>query len=185
MTISIALLAVLLAVFYFIVPFLVLWLIKNEKVKKIVSIILFCVYVIVLLLGSYSKLEPSSHFVKFSFDFTGKWCDGYIKTTFVGIPWDMVLINLVLLVPVGIFMMYFIKDMKPLTKILLLLGFGLLAGVFLELLQFILPIPRAAQLSVMLFKMMGVYLGGMIAQFYFLIIEKINEKQRERELKKW
>ena len=178
MTLSTVLVLIIGVLSYFVLPFLIWWLVKNQKVKNILTIVLFCCYLAVLFIGVFSQLSIGSKFISFKFDFTGKWCAKTINFSLSHITKFDLVINLLMLFPVGMLCFYFMRNKKTWIKILLLLIFGLLTGITIETFQFILPIQRSVQLSDALLNMVSVFVGGMIAWGYLWIIKKIKKESK-------
>ncbi|MBP3431993.1 MAG: VanZ family protein [Clostridia bacterium] len=144
--------------------------------QKILTLVFFCLYLVVLFIGVFAELDINSSVVSFKFDFVGTWCSKTINFTFSNITTFDLVINLVMLIPVGMFVFYLSINKKPMTKIILLLAFGLLAGVFIETLQFILPIQRSVQFSDAILNMISTLIGGLIAWDYLWVISKLRKK---------
>lgn len=163
---------------YFILPF-ILWLIKNNKARNILTGIFFGLYLIVLFAGVFGKIGISAQNVSISFDFSGRWCAKNINASLDlnGITKFDLIINLVMLIPVGMFVIYFGRKRKWWLKIILLIVFGALSGIFIELLQFILPVYRSVQLTDILLNTISVFVGGLIAWGYLAVIKKIRTKK--------
>ena len=177
MTISTVLVIVLGAICYFILPFLLWALIKNQKLKTILTTIFICLYLGVLFVWVIGKLSISSKYIIVDFDFSGEWCAKNIRFFEYISTFDLV-INLVMLFPIGMYIYYLAQRKKWWAKILMLLGFGLLTGLFIETCQFILPIPRSVQFSDAVFNMISIFVGGLIAWGEIWFINKFIRKNR-------
>lgn len=173
MTISTVLIIILGALFYFILPFILWACFKNEKLKTILTICFFSLYLVVLFIGVFGKLDINDNVVSFSFDFSGSWCAKPINFSLASISIFDLVINLVMLIPVGMLASYLMRNKSPFIKIICLLGLGILTGLFIETCQFILPVPRSVQLSDALLNTVSVFVGGLIAWLYLWIIKKI------------
>ncbi len=173
-------LAIILAgICYIILPFLIL-LIKNEKAKKTISIITLAAFVCILLVGVWGNNNFSKNEITIGFDFSGKWCDKTMKWDFQNITTFDLVINLVMLFPIGIFAFDFLKNKKLWQKLLILFAIGLFCGSFIELSQYILPIPRSVQFSDIVFNTISVVVGGMICWFYQFVISKIRKSKTDK-----
>lgn len=177
MTISTILILILGVLSFFVLPFGI-WCIKNEKVKNILTICFFCLYLGVLFCGVFGKLSIGEKVVKIDFDFGGQWCAKTIRWSPTNIGTFDLVINLVMLFPVGMIIFYFVRKKKWWARLLCLIGFGLLTGLLIETCQFILPVPRSVQLSDALLNMTSAFVGGMIAWGYLWFIEKFIHKNR-------
>ena len=176
MKINTILVLVLGGICYLVLPFLIL-LIKNEKTRKIVASICLVGFVGVLLIGVWSVVDANKDYVNITFNFGGKWCNKTMKWDFSNISTFDLVINLVMLFPIGIFSFYFFKNKKILTKFLLLTLIGAFCGSFIELSQYILPISRSVQLSDIVFNTISVLFGGIICWFYQWIISLFRKKK--------
>ena len=159
---------------YLVLPFLIWWLIKNEKAKKIVSIVLFGLYCIVLLVGVFGVISFSQGNVNIAFNFTNKWASKTINWGFNITKFDLI-INLVMLFPVGMISYFLLQKKKMLIRIILLIVIGMLTGLFIEACQFVLPIYRSVQLTDVLLNTASVFGGGLLAMGYLSLIKKIRK----------
>lgn len=175
MNINVNLIIVIGVIYFLVIPFLVWASFRNEKMQKIFSTIFFCLYLGVLIAGVLSVIKIENNIVNISFDFSGDWYAKDIKWSFDNISQFDLIINLVMLVPLGLFLSLLSKKKKPLAKILILIGFGLLTGFLIEGCQFILPVPRSVQLSDVMLNMASTLIGGFIGQIYLFIIDKIRK----------
>ena len=82
MTINTMLVLILGVFCYFFLPFIILSCVKNEKIKKIIAIILLSLFIVILLVGTWGKLEIGKDVVRINFDFSGKCCDKKINFSF-------------------------------------------------------------------------------------------------------
>ena len=128
---------------------------------NICAIVLFCVYAMVLCLGVFGRVEFTKSTVKLGLDFSGQWCSKSINWNFAHLSAFDVVINLFMLVPVGFFVTYFlVKKWKIWQLLIFLLFIGFAFGLFIETMQFILPIQRSVQLSDIVFNSISVFIGG-------------------------
>lgn len=174
MTLPIWLVITLGAICYLVLPFLIWLLIKNDKTKTIVSIVLFSLYCVVLFVGVFGVISFSQGNVNISFNFTNKWASKTINWGFNITKFDLI-INLVMLFPVGMISYFLLQKKKMLTKIILLIVIGMLTGLLIETCQFILPIYRSVQLTDVLLNSASVFGGGLIAMGYLAIIKRIRK----------
>lgn len=175
MIISTWLILILGVLSFFVLPFGI-WCFKNNKIKNILTIVFFCLYLVVLFCGVFGKLSIDEKVVKIDFEFTEQWCAKAIRWSPTNIGKFDLIINLVMLFPVGMLIYYFSRSKKWWVKLLFLIGFGLLTGVLIETFQFILPISRSVQLSDALLNMTSTFIGGLIAWGYIWFIDKIIHK---------
>ena len=168
------------AICYFVLPFAI-WLIKKDKLRNTFTIAFFCLYLGVLFCGVFGQLGIDGSRVVIDFDFGGQWCAKTIKWSLINISTFDLVINLVMLLPVGMFTFYFARKKKWWLRLLFLAIFGLLSGTFIETCQFILPIQRSVQLSDVLLNCVSVFAGGLIAWGYLAVIEKIKMNKKHKD----
>ncbi|MBE7074126.1 MAG: hypothetical protein E7379_03440 [Clostridiales bacterium] len=159
---------------YFALP-IAIWCIRKDRVRNILTIVFFCMYLIVLFCGVFGSLAISENQIIVDFDFGGQWCSKTIKWSLSHIATFDLVINLLMLIPVGMMIYYFARKKQWWAKLLILIGFGLLTGLLIETCQFVLPIPRSVQLSDVLLNCLSVTVGGLIAWGYLAIIKKIRK----------
>ena len=162
---------------YFILPFL-LWLIKNEKLKSILTHVFFGLYLCVLLAGVFGRVDISGGLVKVSFDFGGEWAAKTINWSVSNITTFDLLINLFMVIPVGMYIAYLSRRKKMVISLLLFVALGFATGLFIESFQFILPIQRSVQLSDVLLNMASVVIGGLVGVLYLFMANKIIRDKR-------
>ncbi len=151
------------AICFALLPFVLLCIIKDRKKMNIAATVIFCCYLLVLFAGVFGKLEIGAKTTKITFDFSGQWCTKSIKWNFSHLSAFDIFINLIMLIPVGIFTSYFLHRKWKIWQLLIFLifiGFG--CGIFIETMQFILPIPRSVQLSDVIFNTASVFAGGLL-----------------------
>lgn len=165
---------------YVVVPFLIL-IIKNKKIKNALSITALIFFVAILLVGVWSKIDITKSYTQITFDFSGQWCDKTIKWNFSNISTFDLVINLVMLIPIGIFAFHFIQKLKPWQKLICLVPIGILCGTAIELSQFILPVPRSVQLSDVIFNTISVFAGGLICWLYEFLVSKFYHNKHNIE----
>lgn len=176
MTISTVLVLILGVIFFFVVPF-VIWCFKSEKLQKILMIIYFCCYLCVLFVGVFGSLSIGERYITINFDFTRDWRAKPINISLSGIGKFDLIINLVMLYPAGMFILFLARRKKWWIKLIMLATIGLAIGATIETLQFILPVPRSVQLSDALLNMTSVFIGGLIGWAYLWIIGRIFRKK--------
>lgn len=165
------------AIFFFAVPFAILF-IKNKKAFNWTLSILFALYVALLLCGVWFQTHCTWKSVSITPDFSGEWCAKSINWNFSHLTMFDTIINLVMFIPLGIFISFKTTNKSTISKIILLLCFGFFAGMFVELSQFILPVPRSVQMSDIFFNMLSTFVGGMIGFLYLWIFNKISKRQK-------
>lgn len=151
------------AICFILLPLVLLNVIKDRKKMNIAATVIFCCYLLVLFVGVFGKVEVGSSTTKISLDFSGQWCTKSIKWNFSHLSTFDIVVNLVMLIPVGIFVAYFAHRKWKIWGLLIFLVFiGIASGCFIEIFQFILPVPRSVQLSDIVFNTISVFVGGLV-----------------------
>lgn len=163
---------------FLVLPFILLKTIKNLKKQKIAIVSIFIFYILVLLVGVWGKLDISLKTTKLTFDFSQPWCAKSINWKFSHLSTFDIITNLVMLIPIGTFIVYFChKKWKLLPLCIFLIFIGLFCGFFIELSQFILPIPRSVQLSDIIFNSISVLIGGLLGLLLIQLTKPDNKDQ--------
>ena len=176
MTFPIWLVILLGALCYLVLPVVIWSTIKNERIKRIVTIVLFSLYCVVLVVGVFGVIGFSQGNVSISFNFSNSWASKSINWGFKISTFDIV-INLVMLFPVGMLVYFLSQKKKFWVKVLLLVAFGFLSGLLIEACQFILPIYRSVQLSDVILNTISVFAGGMLAWGFLALANKIQKRR--------
>lgn len=161
---------------YLVLPLIIWGCVKNEKTKNVLTIIFFSLYCVVLFCGVFGAVAPGAEKVKIIFDFSGKWAAKTINWGFGGISTFDLVINLVMLIPVGMAALYFARKKSITAKLLIIIVVALLSGFLIELFQFILPIPRGVQLSDAVLNAVSVAIGALLAWLYLAMIKRCKNK---------
>ena len=161
---------------YFVLPFL-LWLIKNEKARTVLTIIFFSLFILVLFAGVFGQISIDKKTVSVSFNFDGEWFSKSINTNvdLKNITKFDLIINLVMLLPVGMFVVFMYRKARWWGRAILLVLFGVMSGIFIEIMQYSLPIDRYVQLTDVILNAISVVAGGVIAWIYLGIIKLIRK----------
>lgn len=159
---------------YFFLPFIILCFVKKEKIKKIIAIVLLSLFIVILLVGTWGKLDIGKDVVRINFDFSGKFCNKTINFSFNNLQHFDIVINLIMMIPIGMFIVM-LYNKNFIKMMFLLLIVGALSGFFIELTQFVLPIQRNVQLSDVIFNMLSVLIGGLICRVYIAILNCVNK----------
>jgi len=165
--------------FYFIVPFIIIMFVKNRKISNILMGILFTLFLVILFIGIYFKVSFVNNKVYAVPDFTGEWFNKTINLKLNNIPKFDLVINIIMLIPIGIVCRYLTQRKVVWKRIIILLMVAFVSGILTELGQFIMPIPRGVQLSDSLLNMLSVVIGGVIASFYYLIKGVVLKNRRK------
>ena len=133
-------------------------------------------YAIILFFGITSRIVIDNNFAIVSLDYSANWCDKTINFSLVKIDKIDLLINIVMLIPIGLTIVYF-NNKSIVSKFVVLVIVGVVMGVLLETIQFILPVVRSVQLSDVLLNTFSVVLGGIIGLLYNFVTCRIKRKK--------
>ncbi len=147
--------------------------VNNEKVKIIIPTILLILYSIVLAVGVFSDISFGDG-IKVVWDFSGKWASKDIIWSPVPESMWGFLTNITMLVPIGLYIGTVCK--KPLLKSVII---GFATGLFIEIMQFILPVPRFPQVSDIWLNGVSTILGCLYAMLFVWAKRKIKEKKNQ------
>jgi|GEM_PF-3074898 len=147
--------------------------VNNEKVKIIVPTILLVLYSAVLAVGVFSDISFGDG-VKVVWDFSGKWASKDIIWSPVPESMWGFLTNITMLVPIGLYIGTVCK--KPLLKSVII---GFATGLFIEIMQFILPVPRFPQVSDIWLNGVSTILGCLYAMLFVWVKGKIKAKKNQ------
>ncbi len=158
----------LLIVYYAIVP-LLLSLIQNDAIQKRLYIIYLLGFVSVLICGVFGQVQ-FGHNIKVFF----AWSTAPKQFVFNIIPDGLIdmVDNIVLLIPIGIVVYKFARKNKLLWAFI----WGLGVGLFIELMQFLLPIMRYPSISDVLLNGISSFFGAAYMFIMFWLKEKIAEE---------
>lgn len=154
------------------VPLVLILAIKNRKCLINITIILLVIYLIIMILGVWTRVVIQGDIVKVSLDYSGGWLSKSIRWGVKGLKLSDALINLFLLVPIGISMAVLIPY-KVKFKVIYMFLLGLIIGFIIEVGQFVLPVYRSVQLTDVVINGISMVLGNFLGSFYILIRSKI------------
>ena len=163
-------------VFYLIVPLFIWLFARSSKVGKILTITMLIMYAVILFFGITSRIVIDNKFAIVSLDYSANWCDKTINFSLLKIDKIDLLINIVMLIPIGLTIVYF-NNKSIVSKFVVLVIVGVVVGVSLETIQFILPVVRSVQLSDVLLNTFSVVLGGIIGLLYNFVTCRIKRKK--------
>lgn len=146
---------------------------SRTKACKIVSWCVLVWFVITILLLTLGKVSVGST-VKIEFDFGGKWCDKHIWW-FDNWQWKDVIINLVMMTPLGVFVWRY--DRSFWKNLLFAFLFGFVLGVIIETSQFILPIPRTVQVQDAVFNGISSVIGMLFIHVIWCVFGKVKDEK--------
>ena len=162
MTINLILCVVLFCLFILIIPIIVSFCLRrHKKALKIVAIISFVVYLFFLFYGTLCKISIDYPDITFDLKFDSPWFSLYFLTFNFGKT--NVLINLVIFLPIGFFV-YATCDKKCFLKTILLSFF---LSVFIELLQWILPVYRNTEILDVILNTISGLLSALLCQILY------------------
>ena len=146
-------------IIYFIVP-IFLWFNKGKKSTKIIVDILFGVYLVVLFLGVTCRVSFDSVSTHIDFDYSGEWMSKKFNWSFSKIGGSDLIINLIMLIPIGLYVTFVSKNISC-VSIIVSLVIGLMLGLGIELMQYALPVPRSPQITDILLNGCSVCFGAL------------------------
>ena len=176
MTLNIPLILIVGIISYFVVPF-VLLVCKRNKSTSILIWILFAIFIAILLCGVLSKYKISGENYILYFDFQ-YYTEKAINWRFWNVGVVDLIINIVMLIPIGQVVAYFAKTESRFKVLGALALVGLGVGLTIETLQYVLPINRSVQVSDVIFNTISVVLGGLNVWLYECIIKKLFKSKR-------
>ncbi|MBR3885130.1 MAG: VanZ family protein [Clostridia bacterium] len=151
-----------------VLPTVLILTLKNKpKALKICAIVLSVIYFSLLFVGTSFVVKIKNNNLVIYADFSKEWFS--MKFLLHNFSMTNILINLILLFPLGFIVDVFAKDKKFLKTILL----SFLISIFIELYQFVLPVPRTTELTDILFNT----LSGALSATYCFLIEKLKSKK--------
>ena len=157
MQISCIMLIIANIIVFVILPLAVFCCTKNSIFKKILKISLIFLYIVELVVFTMFRVEIG-YMIEINADFSGQW---FNKEIWMFDGWNIidVIINTIMLIPLGVFIY---KQELGLKNILRALICGFCVGFGIELMQFVLPVYRTVQVQDLLFNSISVSLGTAI-----------------------
>jgi len=173
MRLNLVFVLIVLSMFYFIVPILILVFVNNDRKYSQLKRIYLSLFFIALFFGVFCKIDITNEIIFIGFDLSGCFFNKLIITKFPKFKLDII-INLLMLMPIGEFVFLDkIKNRKKYT-VFTALSFGIFIGFVIELLQFMLPVVRIVQISDIIYNGISVLLGYILFAIFFYIKEIIN-----------
>lgn len=157
-------------VFYLIVPMCIWFSARNSKTGKVLTTVFAILYVIILFFGITSRIFFKDSIAIIEIGFSTNWCDKVINFSLVDIDKIDLLINLIMLIPVGLVVVYFNRR-TLINRFIMLFVIGVIFGIGLETLQFVLPVSRSVQLSDAILNTISVVMGGILGILYDCVIK--------------
>ena len=131
------------------------------------------IYLVLLFVGTAGKISLKSDVLKISFDFSHEWFSAYFS--WFELSAGNILINLLLLFPIG-FVVYTFSQQHPFVKtILIALGIS----AIIELYQWMLPVFRNSEVSDIIFNT----ISGVISACYCELLKKLGAFPKQGLLK--
>ncbi len=172
MEINLILAIILGVIFIIILPSIaILVFINNKHILKILSIIAFILFIILLSVLVFGKVSLENGNIVLKFQTNNKWFSMYFL--WGSFTKSNILLNIVMLLPVGAFILC-LNTRHGFIKTILL---SLLISVVIEVLQFILPIQRTTEVLDLVLNTVS----GIIGYAYFYFVFKL-AKQYEINL---
>lgn len=157
--------AILFALFYMVIPIIIWIFFRNSKFGKIAVSILCVMFLIVLFWAITSRISVADRTINVAIDFTNYWFNKKLNFSLLKIDKVDFLINITMLIPIGLVVVFFNRKTFK-NKIINLLVVGVIFGIILESLQYILPVYRSVQLSDVVLNALSVLIGGVMGILY-------------------
>jgi len=155
--------------FYLIYPILMFKLIKNRRVLKIIGIVSFFIYILILCCLVFGEVIIKDNFILLNIKTSYVWFKlNFIIANFAKLN---VIYNLIMLFPVAAFVFSITKKRVLLKTIII----SFLISFLIELFQFILPVDRTTEL----FDLLTNTVSGIIGFFYYNLFFKSLKKGQE------
>ena len=163
---------------FLICPIILATLFEKKKLNKWLALSMLALFSIALICGVFSNFSKTDDYIHFYFDYSSPWASETISFNIFKIGKFDLAVNLVLLFPVGVVLSLFLsyKKLRFSKQLLWLFVVGLSLGLFIETMQFILPISRAIQLSDVILNTISCIIGGL----YFLLCNLLANKIRKK-----
>lgn len=159
-------------------PMLLLLFLKNGKAKSVILGILLALYIILALAIVVANLSITNGIIKIQYNYDIEFNEKIINFGFNNLSIIDVIIDLIILIPIGLILAYFLRHLKPLTAIMFCWYFGFAFGFIFELLQFIVPVTRGVNVSDAIFNMLSLFIGGLFGRMFVSISKRIYYKEK-------
>ena len=181
MKIPTVLVVISLILFYVIIPLLIWILVRDSRLGKIIVIVFTILFGVVLYFGITSRVVIDRDFVLLDIDYSGNWCDKTINLKVFSVDIIDLIINILMLIPIGLVVSYFVKS-KITNKLVVSAVVGVVIGVLLETMQFVLPVYRSVQLSDAILNTVSVVIGCCVGLLYDRLYYKIRKGRQWRHI---
>lgn len=155
----------------FMLPLLAIIFVKDTKKLRIITIVFLSLYLLVLLLGVWTRVQITKKVVNIYFDFSYGYFNKTINWGFKNLKISDICLNLIMFIPIGI--SYAVLSKRSYLRFIIMSI--LIAGsisIIIELGQYILPIRRAVQLSDVVFNIISFIIGVCVGKMYIKIRDK-------------
>lgn len=162
--------AIILSVFFMaVLPAFFLVVFYKKPALKWITLVFSILYFALLFAGVFGKVDIDAQTVSITFESNGSW---FVASNFSWYSFDTVnvLLNLFMLFPVGAIVLALTKKHVFLKTVLLSFGISL----FIEFMQFVLPINRTVEVTDLLYNT----LSGIIGFLFFLCVLKIFNRRK-------
>lgn len=135
---------------------------SNQMLNRLRNL-LFVFYVITLFVGVTCQIQFDGNIVKINYEFTKIWGNKDMLWGFENLTALGVFLNLAMLMPLGSYIASSTKVEKPWWQTVLLACFvGLVVSLFIEAMQFALPVNRSVEFSDTLLNTISAGLGALL-----------------------
>lgn len=180
MRLNTTIVAMVLSIYFLILPVFVMYFTKDDKKYRLIRNLLLSSFFIMLLIGVIGEIDFNKQTIYIGFNFSNGWFNKDIIWKFPRFKLDII-INLLMLIPIGEWALIESKRRKLKTGIIYAVVCGLGIGLIVEFLQFALPVTRSVQLSDLILNTASSIIGYLyMALFYWIkmLILKIMGKHK-------
>ena len=158
---------VLTLIFIIILPTIIYIYIKDDSIKKKISIIYFCIYLLILFVGTIAEIDIKLPNLIVNFNFSYPWFSSYFL--WFNFDIDNLIVNILLMIPVGFFTYSFCKNRKFLKTIIV----SICISIIIEIYQTILPVYRNTEILDLILNL----LSGTISAIFYKFLQNLAKKQ--------
>lgn len=162
----------LVALFYIVVPVLIMFLIKNKKTLFIVSSVFAVLFLVLVFVMTQFDVSMGKSVVTVYPNFNGEWFNKTIHISMMYGGIRDVVTNSLMLIPIGGYIVIYTDTFGKKYGFVKALLLGVVLGFLAEALQFILPADRCVQLRDVILNALSAGVGYII---YYVIL-KIRNK---------
>ena len=158
-----------------IVPIVCYIFCNNNSLKKFRNLLLVF-YIIALFIGVTAQIKIDGNVVSVNYEFTKIWGNKEMFWGFENLTTLTIILNLVMLMPLGSYLASANTNKKWWQTVLFTCVVGMLVSLFIETLQYCLPIPRVVEFSDTLFNTISCGLGALM----IVIFKKARNKMQKK-----